>query len=87
MILLHLFPVARRFAQVLRRQTSLNHLCQAARSVLQSSEVTAQLLDDWLTVDLNSIVKQTLYTMDQYSDRDHSLIVSCKLYYFLPVIR
>ncbi|XP_025100046.1 transcription factor RFX4-like [Pomacea canaliculata] len=70
------FDLARRFAQVLRRQTSLNHLCQAARSVLQSSEVTAQLLDDWLTVDLNSIVKQTLYTMDQYSDRDHSLIVS-----------
>ncbi|XP_076438662.1 regulatory factor X 4-like isoform X2 [Babylonia areolata] len=68
------FDLARRFAQVLRRQTSLNHLCQAARSVLQSAEITGQLLEDWLSVDLNSIVKQTLYTMDQYSYRDHTLI-------------
>ncbi|KAL8560664.1 hypothetical protein ACOMHN_053324 [Nucella lapillus] len=68
------FDLARRFAQVLRRQTSLNHLCQAARSVLQSAEITGQLLEDWLSVDLNSIVKQTLYTMDQYTYRDHTLI-------------
>nr|KAG5685937.1 hypothetical protein BaRGS_028663 [Batillaria attramentaria] len=68
------FDLARRFAQVLRRQTSLNHLCQAARSVLQSPDITGQLLDDWLSVDLNSIVKQTLYTMDQYTARDHTLI-------------
>ncbi|XP_070202500.1 transcription factor RFX4-like [Littorina saxatilis] len=68
------FDLARRFAQVLRRQTSLNHLCQAARSVLQSPEITGQLLEDWLSVDLNGIVKQTLYTMDQYNYRDHTLI-------------
>ena len=68
--------MARRFAQVLRRQTSLNHLCQAARSVLQSAEITGQLLEDWLSVDLNSIVKQTLYTMDQYTYRDHTLTTS-----------
>lgn len=70
------FDLARRFAQVLRRQTSLNHLCQAARSVLQSPDITGQLLDDWLSVDLNSIVKQTLYTMDQYSAREHTLITN-----------
>ena len=70
--------MARRFAQVLRRQTSLNHLCQAARSVLQSAEITGQLLEDWLSVDLNSIVKQTLYTMDQYTYRDHTLISNCE---------
>ncbi|XP_046343090.1 transcription factor RFX4-like isoform X1 [Haliotis rufescens] len=68
------FDLARRFAQVLRRQTSLNHLCQAARSVIHSSDITLQMLDDWLSVDLSSIVKQTLYTMDHYSEREHETI-------------
>lgn len=72
-------PVARRFAQVLRRQTSLNHLCQAARSVIHSSDITLQMLDDWLSVDLSSIVKQTLYTMDHYSEREHETIFNCRL--------
>ncbi|CAC5390482.1 RFX4 [Mytilus coruscus] len=67
--------VARRFAQVLRRQTSLNHLCQASRTVVHSSEITSQMLDDWLNVDRNSIIKQTLYTMDNYSENDHQIIV------------
>ena len=71
--------VARRFSQVLRRQTSLNHLCQAARTVVHSPEITSQMLDDWCNVDLSSIVKQTLYTMDSYSDREHNVIVKCKL--------
>jgi len=70
--------VARRFAQVLRRQTSLNHLCQAARTVIHSPEIISQMLDDWLSVDLNSIIKQTLYTMDNYSERDHQTIINCK---------
>ncbi|KAJ8316181.1 hypothetical protein KUTeg_006195, partial [Tegillarca granosa] len=68
--------VARRFAQVLRRQTSLNHLCQAARTVIHSAEITSQMLDDWMNVDLNSIIKQTLYTMDNYSERDHQNIIN-----------
>ena len=70
--------VARRFSQVLRRQTSLNHLCQAARTVIHSAEITSQMLEDWINVDLNSIIKQTLYTMDSYSDREHNVIVKCK---------
>ncbi|CAG2225619.1 RFX4 [Mytilus edulis] len=69
------FDLARRFAQVLRRQTSLNHLCQASRTVVHSSEITSQMLDDWLNVDRNSIIKQTLYTMDNYSENDHQIIV------------
>lgn len=73
--------VARRFAQVLRRQTSLNHLCQASRTVVHSSEITSQMLDDWLNVDRNSIIKQTLYTMDNYSENDHQIIVQCKCFY------
>ncbi|XP_021366636.1 transcription factor RFX4-like [Mizuhopecten yessoensis] len=70
------FDLARRFAQVLRRQTSLNHLCQAARTVIHSAEITSQMLDDWLNVDLNSIIKQTLYTMDNYSEKEHQIIVN-----------
>ncbi|XP_064597027.1 regulatory factor X 4-like [Liolophura sinensis] len=73
------FDLARRFAQVLRRQTSLNHLCVAARSVIHNAEITSQMLDDWLNIDLSSIVKQTLYTMDQYSEKDHQIIFNlCK---------
>jgi hypothetical protein len=72
------FKVARRFAQVLRRQTSLNHLCQASRTVVHSAEITSQMLDDWLSVDRNSIVKQTLYTMDNYCENDHQMIIQCK---------
>ncbi|XP_041372844.1 transcription factor RFX4-like [Gigantopelta aegis] len=68
------FDLARRFGQVLKRQTSLSHLCQTARTVVQSADITAQMLDDWVGVDLNSIGKQTLYTMDQYSERDHKTI-------------
>ncbi|KAL5019481.1 hypothetical protein ScPMuIL_002373 [Solemya velum] len=68
------FDLARRFAQVLRRQTSLNHLCQAARTVINSTDITSQMLEDWLNIDLNSIVKQTLYTMDNYLEKDHQII-------------
>ena len=55
------------------------HLCQAARTVIHSAEITSQMLEDWINVDLNSIIKQTLYTMDSYSDREHNVIVKCKL--------
>ncbi|KAH9492829.1 regulatory factor X, 4 (influences HLA class II expression) [Bulinus truncatus] len=67
--------VARNLSQLLRRQLSLNHLVQAARTVLTSQEVTGQLLHDWLSVDLNSIVKQTLYTLGhQYTDMEQKVI-------------
>ena len=71
-----LIAVARRFAQVLKRQTSLNHLCQASRTVLHSTDVTQQMLQDWRHVDLANIVRQTLYTMDEYCDRDFNIIVT-----------
>ncbi|XP_055998858.1 transcription factor RFX4-like [Ostrea edulis] len=70
------FDLARRFAQLLRRQTSLNHLCQAARSVVHNPDVSAQMLEDWISVDLNSIIKQTMYTMEGYNERVTDIIVS-----------
>ncbi|XP_064650978.1 regulatory factor X 4-like [Lineus longissimus] len=69
------FGLARRFSTLLRRQTSLNHLCQASRSVVLSTELTAQMLEDWSNIDLGSICKQTLYTMDMYREKDHETIV------------
>nr|XP_022346143.1 transcription factor RFX4-like isoform X1 [Crassostrea virginica] len=69
------FNLARRFAQVLRRQISLNHLCQAARSVVHNPEISAQMLEDWISVDLNSIIKQTLYTMGRYRAKVTDTIV------------
>ena len=32
--------------------------------------------EDWAMVDLASISKQTLYTMDRYTDREHAMIVT-----------
>ncbi|XP_072350431.1 transcription factor RFX4-like isoform X4 [Scyliorhinus torazame] len=72
------FELARRFSQVLRRQTSLNHLCQASRAVIHSADITFQMLEDWRNVDLNSITKQTLYTMENSREEHRKLIV--KLY-------
>jgi len=70
--------VARSFAQVLRRQTSLNHLCQAARTVVSSADITGQMLDDWCQVDLASIIKQTLYTTEgRLSQGDSESIMKC----------
>ena len=70
--------VSRRFAQVLRRQTALNQLCQAARTVTHSNDIVCQMLEDWSHVDLNSICRQTLYTMDRYSEMDHRTIIGCE---------
>ncbi|XP_069760595.1 transcription factor RFX4 isoform X2 [Narcine bancroftii] len=72
------FELARRFSQVLRRQTSLNHLCQASRAVIHSADITFQMLEDWRSVDLSSISKQTLYTMESSQEEHQKLIV--KLY-------
>jgi hypothetical protein len=75
-----IFLVARRFSQVLKRQTSLNHLCQAARTVINSAEITSQMLDDWFNVDLNSIIKQTLYTTESSNSIDNIVIVKRKTF-------
>ena len=70
--------VARRFTQMLRRQISLNQLCQAARTVTLSQDMVCQMVEDWGHIDLRSICRQTLYTMDSYSLADHDTVIKCK---------
>ncbi len=43
------------FSQTLRRYTSLNHLAQAARAVLQNSSQIAQMLNDLNRVDFHNV--------------------------------
>ncbi|CDQ68043.1 unnamed protein product [Oncorhynchus mykiss] len=69
------FELSRRFSQVLKRQTSLNHLCQASRTVIHSADITFQMMEDWRNVDLNSITKQTLYTMEDTWEEHRRLII------------
>ena len=49
---------AKRFTHVLRRRTSLNHLAQAARTVLQNPEQVHQMLQDWNQIDFESVKEQ-----------------------------
>jgi len=46
------------FAQTLRRYTSLNHLAQAARAVLQNSAQINQMLADLNRVDFHNVQEQ-----------------------------
>uniref|UniRef100_A0A667ZHX0 Transcription factor RFX3 n=1 Tax=Myripristis murdjan TaxID=586833 RepID=A0A667ZHX0_9TELE len=46
------------FAQMLRRYTSLNHLAQAARAVLQNSSQISQMLSDLNRVDFANVQEQ-----------------------------
>ena len=52
--------LARRFGQVLRRQTSLNHLSQASRMVVNNNEITVQMLRDWRLIDVHNICTEIL---------------------------
>lgn len=38
------------------------------------------MLEDWRNVDLNSITKQTLYTMEDSRDEHRKLIIQCKTF-------
>lgn len=49
------------FGQTLRRYTSLNHLAQAARAVLQNSSQIAQMLNDLNRVDFHNVHVSFLY--------------------------
>ncbi|KAL5250321.1 hypothetical protein ACHWQZ_G016160 [Mnemiopsis leidyi] len=49
---------ANAFAQTLRRYTSLNHLAQAARAVLQNSHQISQMLADLNRVDFTNVQEQ-----------------------------
>jgi len=46
------------FAQTLRRYTSLNHLAQAARAVLQNASQINQMLADLNRVDFHNVQEQ-----------------------------
>uniref|UniRef100_A0A8W7K8H3 RFX-type winged-helix domain-containing protein n=1 Tax=Anopheles albimanus TaxID=7167 RepID=A0A8W7K8H3_ANOAL len=46
------------FGQTLRRYTSLNHLAQAARAVLQNGQQIAQMLNDLNRVDFRNVQEQ-----------------------------
>lgn len=66
------------FAQTLRRYTSLNHLAQAARAVLQNTSQINQMLSDLnrvdfanVQVDLSDVMMHKLQTV-----RLHSLCFS-----------
>ncbi|XP_069132306.1 DNA-binding protein RFX6-like [Argopecten irradians] len=48
-------PVARRFAQSMKRQISFLHLAQTARPVLYDAQVVNQMIADVERIDLNSI--------------------------------
>ncbi len=48
------------FAQTLRRYTSLNHLAQAARAVLQNTSQINQMLSDLNRVDFANVQVRTV---------------------------
>lgn len=53
------------FAQTLRRYTSLNHLAQAARAVLQNTSQINQMLSDLNRVDFANVqVRTALLCLD-----------------------
>lgn len=54
------------FSQTLRRYTSLNHLAQAARAVLQNSNQINQMLADLNRVDFHNVQEQVGVTSSQY---------------------
>lgn len=49
--------------------------------MIHSADITFQMLEDWRNVDLNSITKQTLYTMEDTRDEHRKLIIQCKMLY------
>jgi len=60
------------FAQTLRRYTSLNHLAQAARAVLQNSTQINQMLADLNRVDFHNVQEQVFAFLIKYIQSTHS---------------
>ncbi|KAK7066388.1 regulatory factor X, 4 (influences HLA class II expression) [Halocaridina rubra] len=75
-----MLTVACRFSRMLRRQTSLNHLCQASRMVLHAPDITQQMLHDWRQVDLETITRQTVYSMDKHTANGVTVELIMNLY-------
>eukprot|EP01134_Creolimax_fragrantissima_P004300 CFRG4300T1 len=48
------------FTHALRRHTSLNHLVQAARSVLSNKQQVGQMLEDWARIDNKNVRDQAI---------------------------
>lgn len=46
--------------------------------MIHSADITFQMLEDWRNVDLGSITKQTLYTMEDSHEEHRKLIVQRK---------
>lgn len=46
--------------------------------MINSADITFQMLEDWRNVDLNSITKQTLYTMEDSQEEHRQLIIHCR---------
>lgn len=46
--------------------------------MIHSTDITFQMLEDWRNVDLNSITKQTLYTMEDSHEEHRKLIIQRK---------
>lgn len=53
----------RRFCQVLRRRTSLNHLAQAVRAILTSPEHTTGMLKDFASLDFGALREQVQWVI------------------------
>jgi hypothetical protein len=51
--------LAKRFAMILRRRTSVNHLAQAMHSVVTNKSQVQQMIHDWDHIDFASIREQT----------------------------
>lgn len=52
------------WATCLKGQTSLNHVAQAARTVLQSNKNIDQMIGDWARVDFGDVERQTRWTCE-----------------------
>lgn len=62
--------LARRFGQILRRQTSLSHLLQASRLVVHKADIVNQMIMDWKQIHCQSIIRETLYTLEYTENYD-----------------
>ncbi|XP_033102225.1 transcription factor RFX4-like [Anneissia japonica] len=64
------FQVSKGFTELLKLQTSLNHLCQASKTVIHNSDIVSQMLEDWELVDFPGILQQTMYTLNEHRCED-----------------
>lgn len=66
--------LCKRLANLLRRQTSISHLIQAARLILSNSDVISQMLQDWKSLNKDQLIRETLHLLQGLSP-PHSDII------------